>query len=130
MRNDDMSSTLEKTTIFFPEQVVHADDMPWYSPPGWKGVFLKDLIGENQTYGKFSYHLVRVQENCEVPLHSHDTQWEWNAILGGNGTFILNKKEISVSKGQTFVTPPGVSHIIRAGNRDIVLLAMFVPPLG
>ena len=124
-----MPSLLEKTTIIFPDHVSDSDDIPWYSPPGWKGVFLKDLIGDTQTNGKFSYHLVRVQENCEVPLHSHDTQYEWNVILGGNGIFTLDNRDFPITKGQTFVTPPGVTHIVRAGNRDLVLLAMFVPSL-
>lgn len=125
-----MPSSIENTTIFFPNLITHADELPWYSPPNWKGVFLKDLISEHMTDGKFSYHLVRIQENCEVPLHSHKIQWEWNIILAGNGIFTLAKKDISVEKGQTFVTPPGVTHIVRAGNRDLVLLAIFIPPLG
>lgn len=114
---------------FFQDHVSDSDDIPWYSPPGWKGVFLKDLIGDTQTNGKFSYPLVRVQENCEVPLHCHDSQYEWNVILGGNGIFTLDNRDFPITKGQTFVTPLGVSHIVQAGNRDLVFLAMFVPSL-
>ena len=130
MNNKEISDIFEKSPIIFPDHVNYSDDKPWYSPPGWNGVFLKDLISESDTDGKFSYHLVRIQENKEVPFHKHDLQWEWNVILEGDGFFELEKKKIPAKCGQTYVTPPGISHTVRAGKRDLVLIALFAPALS
>jgi len=125
----DISRVFEEGSIIFPDCTGEVDSKPWYSPPGWDGVFLKDLITDKETDGKFSYHIVRIQEHCEVPDHDHNTQWEWNLILNGNGSFQLDKKNVFVKTGQTFATPPGIHHTVKAGNRELILLAMFVPAL-
>ncbi|MDD1729683.1 MAG: cupin domain-containing protein [Methanospirillum sp.] len=119
----------EESSIIFPGYATDAEAKPWYSPPGWNGVFLKDLITGKETKGQFSYHLVRIQEHCEVPDHAHDTQWEVNAIFNGNGSFLLEEKIIPIKTGQTFATPPGNHHTVKAGNKELVLTAMFVPAL-
>ncbi len=125
----DISGVFENAPIIFPDSATDTDAKPWYSPPGWNGVFLKDLMSEKDTAGKFSYHMVKIQEQCEVPHHDHDVQWEWNVILKGNGSFRLGAQNIPITTGQTFATPPGVSHTVQAGTQELVLLAMFVPAL-
>lgn len=126
----DISEIFEDNSIIFPDKSRRTNENPWYSPPGWKGVFLKDIISETETKSMFSYHIVRIQEQCEVPEHDHATQWELNLIISGDGHFLLNGRDHPVKSGQTFVTPPGISHRVRAGDRDLVLLAIFVPPLA
>jgi quercetin dioxygenase-like cupin family protein len=61
--------------------------------------------------------------------HNHDTQWEWNRIIGGKGVFLLGDREIVLEHGQTFATPPGIHHTVSAHNEDLWLLAVFVPAL-
>jgi len=129
MKYSEISEIFEQAAVHFPECSDKVDSKPWYSPPGWKGVFLKDLITGKDTDGKFSYHLVRIQDHCEVPNHSHETQWEWNAILSGEGTFLLEQKIIPARIGEIFTTPPGKHHTVKAGNKDLALMAVFVPAL-
>lgn len=125
-----MSEIFEQGVVFFPGTETEANAKPWYSLPGCEGVFLKDLVTGKETGGKFSYHLVRVWKDSEVADHDHDTQWEWNLVISGNGVFIIGDKEVTIAPGQTFVTPPKNHHTVSAGHEDLSLLALFVPALA
>jgi quercetin dioxygenase-like cupin family protein len=130
MEPQKISEIFEQGVVVFPHLETEANAKPWYSLPGCKGVFLKDLVTGKDTGGKFSYHLVRVWKNSEVADHDHETQWEWNMIISGKGTFIIGDKEVIIAPGQAFVTPPGIHHTVSAGkNDDLSLLAVFVPAL-
>ena len=83
-----------------------------------------------ETGGAFSYHLMRVERNCGIPDHGHETQWSWNVVLSGAGTFVLGGRRVPVEVGQTFITPPRVHHAVSAGDDEISLLAIFAPALG
>ncbi|MDD4137554.1 MAG: cupin domain-containing protein [Methanoregula sp.] len=124
-----ISEIFEQGVVVFPNAETEANAKPWYSLPGCKGVFLKDLVTGKETGGKFSYHLVRVWKDSEVADHDHETQWEWNLIVSGKGTFIIGDKEVTIAPGQTFVTPPKNHHTVSAGHEDLSLLALFVPAL-
>jgi len=126
----DLSSLLENGAVIFPGHTTDAADRPWRAPPGSNGVFLKDLATGEETGGKFSYHLVRIAKGCEVANHDHAIPWEWNTILRGNGTIILGDREIPVSAGQSCATPPTVPHAVRAGDEDLLLVALFIPALA
>jgi len=129
MIHTDVSKIFDQGMVVFPD---HMEDIKksWYTPPGWIGVSLKDIISGKDTDGAFSYHLVRIAKRSEVPSHAHDTQWEWNVILNGNGSFVIQEKEMQVTIGETYVTPPGISHTVKAGNSELVITATFVPALG
>jgi quercetin dioxygenase-like cupin family protein len=129
-QQQDLSELFEQGAVLFPDLEVRAAEKPWYAPPAWKGVFLKDLVTGKETGGAFSYHLMRVERNCEIPDHAHETQWSWNVILRGAGSFVLGGKQVPVEVGQTVVTPPRVHHAVSAGDDEILLQAIFVPALG
>lgn len=120
----------DKEVVFFSDKEVESDNKEWYEHPACKGVFLKDLVTGEDTGGEFSYHLVRVLRNCEVSDHDHEDQWEWNRIIDGSGVFLIGDKEVVISPGQTYATPPGVHHTVSAYDEDLSLLAMFVPALA
>jgi quercetin dioxygenase-like cupin family protein len=131
MEPDGISEPFEQGEILFPGLAFRATEKPWYSPPAWNGVSLKDLVSAKETGGAFSYHLVRVAPDCEVPDHDHEIQWEWNVVLAGTGSFLLDGQEVPVAKpGQTFVTPPRIHHTVSAGSDELTLLALFVPALA
>lgn len=130
MIHTDTSKIFDQGMVVFPDHQEDINKKSWYTPPGWVGVSLKDIITGKDTDGAFSYHLVRIAKRSEVPSHAHDTQWEWNVILNGNGSFVIQEKEMQVTIGETYATPPGVSHTVKAGNRELVLTATFVPALG
>jgi mannose-6-phosphate isomerase-like protein (cupin superfamily) len=115
--------------VFLPEQEIETAKKPWYPHPEWRGVFLKDLVTGKETGGMFSYHLVRIWEDSKVMDHNHETQWEWNRIIDGEGVFLFGDREVLLACGQTFITPPGIHHSVNAHSGDLSLLAVFVPAL-
>lgn len=131
MEQDDISEPFKQGSLLLPGIEVRAMEKPWYSHPAWDGVFLKDLVTANETGGAFSYHLVRVEPNGEVADHDHETQWEWNVVLAGSGSFLVDGAAVPVAgPGQTFVTPPRTHHTVSAGDDELSLLALFVPALA
>ncbi len=124
-----MTEIFEQGVVFLPDLETEANAKPWYPHPAMEGVFLKDLVTGKETGGKFSYHLVRVWKDHEVLDHDHDTQWEYNLIVSGKGTFVIGSKEVRIAPGQSYFTPPKVHHTVSAGPEDISLLAMFIPAL-
>lgn len=130
MNPADLSARFETGAVIFPGCTTDAADRPWHAPPGSNGVFLKDLATGSETDGKFSYHLVRIAKGCAVASHDHDIPWEWNMILRGSGTIILGDREIPVAAGQSCATPPKIPHAVKAGDEDLLLVALFVPALA
>jgi len=122
----DISRLIEEGNTYLPGQ-KSGTRSAYYSNPDWSGVRLLDLASGADTGSAFSSHLVRVQKGCEVPDHLHENQWEWNAVLAGQGKMILDGREILFGPGDTFTTPPGVRHTVVADKEDIALLAVFVP---
>jgi quercetin dioxygenase-like cupin family protein len=125
-----LTEIFEQEAVILPNYETEANGKPWYPHPAMEGVFLKDLVTGKETGGAFSYHLVRVWKDHEVLDHNHDTQWEWNLVISGKGTFVFGNKEVPVAPGRTFVTPPKIHHAVIAGSGDISLLALFVPALA
>ena len=129
MDENDITEMFEQGAVLFPDFETIAAEIPWSRHSKWDGVFLKDLVTGKETDGKLSYHLVKILKDCEVGDHDHATMWEWNLIIRGNGIFVLGDKEVTIDPGQTVVTPPGIHHIVSAGDDDLVLLAVFTPAL-
>jgi mannose-6-phosphate isomerase-like protein (cupin superfamily) len=129
MEQKKIPEIFEQGVVVFPRFETEANAKPWYSLQGSEGVFLKDLVTGKETGGKFSYHLVRIWKDGEVTGHDHETQWEWNLILSGKGTFVMGDKEVAVAPGQAFVTPPKNHHTVSAGHEDLSLIALFIPAL-
>lgn len=126
MENQNIVQLIEGGSIFSPVHGARSLSS-WHSNPGWPGVSLADLASGADTKEAFSSHLVRVEKGCEVSSHLHESQWEWNVILDGHGTILLDEREIPFNPGDTFTTPPGVRHAVVADMEDIALLAVFVP---
>jgi len=129
MNHKNTRDMFDKGIVFFSDIEIESDKKEWYEHPACKGVFLKDLVTGEDTGGEFSYHLVRVEKNSEVMDHDHETQWEFNRIIGGKGVFLIGDKEVVIAPGQTFVTPPGIHHTVSAYDDELSLLAVFVPAL-
>ncbi len=124
-----MSLSYLQGKIVIPEKDVDVAKLPWYEHPGFKGVFLKNLVTAEDTNGAFSCHVVKVKKGFDVGEHYHNAEWEFNEVLEGSGTFIINGKKFTCKPGFSYVTPPGIAHIVSAPDEDICLLAKFIPAL-
>jgi quercetin dioxygenase-like cupin family protein len=129
MDQKNFNEILEQGVAFFPGSPAGTAGQPWHPHPVWKGVFLKDVVTGKATDGKFSYHLVRIETGCTVGNHDHETQWEWNMIVSGNGKFLIGNSDITIAPGQTYVAPPKIPHTVSAGDQGLLFLAIFVPAL-
>lgn len=49
MDQQPISDLFEQGAVIFPHLEIEAADKPWYSPTGWKGVYLKDLVTGKET---------------------------------------------------------------------------------
>ncbi|MGA9141693.1 MAG: cupin domain-containing protein [Methanocella sp.] len=115
--------------IILPGKEIDAAKLPWYEHPAFKGVFLKDLVTAADTKGAFSCHLVMIKKGFEVGEHDHKIEWELNEVLTGSGSMIIDGKKMACKPGFSYVTPPGIPHIVSADGGDICLTAKFVPAL-
>jgi quercetin dioxygenase-like cupin family protein len=97
--------------------------------PKFKGVDLKHLITGQDTGGRFSLHLVRIEEGCAIGDHVHATQYELHEVVEGTGECRMADKAIAYLPGLCTVIPEGVHHSVIAHQGALYLLATFVPPL-
>ncbi|MBP2133736.1 quercetin dioxygenase-like cupin family protein [Methanomicrobium sp. W14] len=127
MKQSKIMDEPDREIVFLSDREIESSDREWYEHPEWKGIRLKDLLTGKDTGNKFSYHLVHIEKNCEIPKHLHEKEWELNRMIKGKGLFIFDNKEITLSAGQTFATPPGVSHAVSSYDSEMSLLALFIP---
>ncbi len=120
---------IDKGKIVCIDKEVNAKDLDWNAHAKFKGVFLKHLVKGEDTDGKFSCHLVKVESDCEIGEHIHDDKWELHEIISGEGKGMLAGKEISLKSGISMVIPKGVKHKVIAGKDGLYLLAKFIPAL-
>ncbi|WNR42620.1 AraC family transcriptional regulator [Paenibacillus roseipurpureus] len=59
----------------------------------------------------------RVQESFEMQQHSHDFI-EISYVAEGNGSHYMNNERMSVTKGDLFYLPVGVSHVFRPSSTN------------
>jgi len=115
--------------IIYLEKEMDAKELDWNAHPTFKGVFLKHLVKGEDTDGKFSCHLVKVEAGCEIGEHVHEGQFELHEVIAGNGEGVLVGKKIPYQLGVSVVIPNGIKHKVIAGEEDLYLLAKFVPAL-
>ena len=64
----------------------------------------------------------------EHPLHSHAGQDKVYQVLEGNGSFLLDGRELPMQAGDLLVAPEGVAHGVRnSGAGRLLVLAILAP---
>lgn len=120
--------TVEQGTIVSMNKKVFSKEFLWNAHPTFKGVYLKHLVKGEDTAGKFSCHLVKVEAGCQIGLHIHEGKWELHEVLEGSGECILNQQKITYHAGVTAIIPENIEHIVNA-DQELYLLAKFIPAL-
>lgn len=95
----------------------------------FKGVFLKHLVKGDQTGGRLSCHLVKVEPFCTLELHTHPQQLEIHEVIWGNGECCIAEKQVHYEPGRLEVIPENVPHRVTAGEEGLFILAKFAPAL-
>jgi len=104
-------------------------DIPWNKHATCEGVYLKHLITGAQTDGKFSCHFVKVQAGCEISEHIHPHSWEIHEVVAGTAIAFSGDEKIDYLPGTTAAIPEGRKHKVTAGDKDVYILAKFIPAL-
>jgi quercetin dioxygenase-like cupin family protein len=126
---NDLFAAFENGTIACPGKTASACDAPWNDHAAFAGVALKHLVTGADTDGLFSVHLVRLDPDAEIGIHSHDASWELHEVAAGSGQCLLDGQAIDYAPGVAAVLPQGAPHSVRAGRDGLRLLAKFVPAL-
>lgn len=129
MKQGDIFKSFDSGKIVFPDKEIDAAALPWKPNPVFKGVFGKELVSADDTNGEFNCLLIKIEKGGEVSEHSHGTQWEYNEVLEGCGTFGFGDKKSDCKPGDSYVNPPGVSHSVAAPKEDLYIFAKFFPAL-
>lgn len=116
-------------TIVLAAEEKTAETLPWNPHPKFEGVYLKHLVTGSETGGRMSLHHVRVYPGCTIGDHAHAGQVEIHDVLSGEGTCTLAGKEIPYKPGVLGIMPADAVHRIAAGDKGLLLLATFTPPL-
>jgi quercetin dioxygenase-like cupin family protein len=105
------------------------ETLPWNPHPKFPGVFLRHLVTGSDTGGRLSLHHVRIYPGCAIGDHAHAGQVEIHDVISGEGTCNLAGKEIPYVPGVLGIMPADTVHRIMAGDRGLLVLATFSPPL-
>lgn len=104
-------------------------NLQWNPHPKFKGVFMKNILQANDTADRFSYHLVKIEPNCEIGEHIHEQKPELHEIVEGYGVANIQGKEVEYKKGVASLIDGDILHSIKAGDKGLLLRATFVPAL-
>ena len=116
-------------SIFCLAGETNVNDLEWHKHPAYPGVALKHLVTAVNTDGKFSIHLVRVQERHEIGEHVHQGKWELHEIIQGQGECLIDGRRVGYFAGVSAVIPADLPHCVKAERGDLYILAKFIPAL-
>lgn len=118
-----------QSIVFHTNNEEKISDIEWSEHPKFKGVHMKHIITGASTEGLISCHLVRVMPGCCLEMHIHDNNLEMHEVMDGKGTCLLDGKEILYQKGVAAIIPKGSPHMVKAGDKGLMIMARFAPAL-
>ena len=98
----------------------------WNQHKDFTGVFVKNLVAADQTNGLFTCHLVRIEANHTIGLHTHPASIELHEVIKGSGTCLMQQGEIRYVPGVMAVIARNEPHEVRAGEEGLFLFAKFI----
>lgn len=106
-----------------------ANDKCWNAHPAFAGVSLKHLISARDTGGQFSCHLVRIEPEQAIGLHTHPQSQEMHMVMGGSGECRISGTSHHYQPGTTCLIAAATEHEVLAAHGGLELLAVFSPAL-
>lgn len=126
---DKVASMFNGGSVMIDGHRLDVQGLPWNDHAAFKGVSLKHLVTGKDTGGKFSSHIVRVMDGCEIGEHIHAGKYELHEVIEGRGVCILEGRNMDYEPGVVAVIPEDKKHRVIARDGDLYLLAKFVPAL-
>jgi len=118
-----------KGKLYINGECVDIESLMWNEHPTDKGVFFKHIISGASTNSRLSYHLVKVNPDCEIDIHNHAGKTELHEIIGGRGHCMIEQEKIDYHKGVIGFIPADKNHLVKAEKEGLFILAKFFPAL-
>jgi len=125
---DALFDAFAQGTILCGAERAPAASLAWNKHKDFAGVFLKNLLTGEQTDGVLSCHLVRMEPNMSIGLHSHPDSIELHEVIAGNGTCVTQGGVLAYTPGTMNVIARDMPHAVHAGKDGLYLFAKFVKP--
>lgn len=125
----EIGNLFENGTISTTEKTISSGGIAYNPHTKFKGVSLKHLVTGEMTENKISCHLVHVEPNCTLELHTHPDNLEIHEVISGGGIFYNGDIKATYTAGSVGIIPANVSHKVEAGEDGIYILAKFIPAL-
>ena len=101
----------------------------WAAHPKFLGVRLCRLVSGAESAGRFTTLLVSIDPHGRMLAHRHDAEVEQHVVLSGDGRLELDGRIRDYQPGSLAVIPQKAEHSVTAGERGMVILALFSPAL-
>jgi quercetin dioxygenase-like cupin family protein len=101
----------------------------WNDHPKFAGVRMRQLASGAESEGRFTTLLVSVAPNCRMLAHRHAAEVEQHVVLSGDGRLDLDGRIRDYQPGSLAIIPRNSEHSVTAGERGMVILALFSPAL-
>nr|MBC7245705.1 TIGR04076 family protein [Chloroflexota bacterium] len=110
--------------------IVDTKSLAWAPHRTCAGVYTQTLVG-NEISNDLEAKLVRITPGAEISPHIHEHSAETFYVLSGEGAFCVEERLVPCYPGSCAHAKPGVVHGVKnTGQTDLLLLAIFTPPLG
>ena len=116
----------EKGCLNIGTETKDTSSIPWNEHKKFSGVFLKDLISREETDGRLSCHLVRINPGCKIGLHTHSDSMELHEVISGNGACITERGNYLYEPGSMAMLACNEPHEVIAGETGLRLFAKFI----
>lgn len=123
------ANNFNRGKLYINGECIDIDNLTWHEHPTDRGVFFKHIISGANTNKLLSYHLVKVNPDCEIDIHNHIGKTELHEIIGGCGHCMIGNEKIDYHKGVIGFIPEDKYHSVRAGKEELFILAKFFPAL-
>ncbi len=97
--------------------------------PKFQGGKLAVLVKEKDS-SQLSTSILEVGPKVEIPIHSHETQWDSIYVVSGKGEVFLDGKWHPIEAGDYILIPPGEPHGVKnTQDEPLKLFVVHSPPL-
>jgi mannose-6-phosphate isomerase-like protein (cupin superfamily) len=112
--------------ILHGNEYIAAASLPWNEHKTFAGVWLKNLLTTEHTDGKLSCHMVRIEPNMSIGLHSHADSMELHEVIAGSGACVTQDGRLPYVPGTMSLIARDMPHEVHAGEDGLCLFAKFV----
>lgn len=97
-------------------------ELPWKAHPKFAGVALKDIVAAS----RFTCHLVQVEPEHAIGLHTHTDSIELHEVISGSGICRTEQGDVVYTPGTVAVMEANAPHEVVAGKDGLCLFAKFI----